>query len=141
MQWLKDVLEGLRRYPWDAGKAFVTCFSLLFTFVKVSVQFFPRLKIEGAAPLTVGLILSAFWALYSVRKLSRISFKIANCNTTIEVFFGDLFAQTGISAIPVTTYFDTILGKPVSDISLHGFFIKISFPITRNSSTHNLTLS
>ena len=59
MQWLKDVLEGLRRYPWDAGKAFVTCFSLLFTFVKVSVQFFPRLKIEGGAPLTVGLILSA----------------------------------------------------------------------------------
>ncbi len=127
MQWLKDVLSGLRRHPADAGKAFVTCFSLLFTFVKVSVQFFPRLKIEGPSPLVVGLVSSVLWAAYSVRKLARIYFRIANCNTTIEVFFGDIFEQDGITAIPVTAYFETQLGKPVSDISLHGIFVKKFF--------------
>jgi len=127
MHWLRDVLSGLRRHPLDAGKSFVTCFSLLFTFVKVSVQFFPKLKIEGPSPLIVGLIASFLWAAYSVCKLSKISFKIANCNTTIEIFFGDIFKQDGIRAIPVSVYFETELGKPVSDVSLHGIFIKTFF--------------
>jgi hypothetical protein len=127
MQWLKDVLSGLRRHPANAGKASLTCFSLLFTFVKVSVQFFPGLKIVGPSPLIAGIFFSIFWGAYSVRKLARISFKIANCNTTIEVFFGDIFEQDGITTIPVSAYFETQLGKPVSDISLHGIFIKKFF--------------
>ena len=127
MQWQKNVYSGLRRHPGDAGKAFITCFSLLFTFVKVSVQFFPMIRIEGSSPLIIGIILSVFWALYTVRRISRITFKIANCNTTIEVFFGDIFTQTGITAIPVTAYFETRLGKPVSDVSLHGIFVKQFF--------------
>lgn len=127
MQWLKNGSSGFRRHPADAGKAFVTCFSLLFTFVTVSVQFFPRLRIEGPFPLVVGVVLSVLWTVYSVRKLSRISFKIANCNTTIEVFFGDIFEQDGIIAIPVSAYFETQLGKPVSDVSLHGIFLKKFF--------------
>jgi Domain of unknown function (DUF6430) len=71
--------------------------------------------------------LSLLWGAYSVRRLSRISFKIANCNTTIEVFFGDIFDQDGIVAIPVSAYFETKLGKPVSDISLHGTFVNAFF--------------
>lgn len=127
MQWLKDVLSGIKRHPLDAGKAFVTCFSLLFTFVKVSVQFFPLMKIEGGLPLIFGIVFSLLWAAFSVRKLSKISFKIANCNTKIDVFFGDIFQQDGIRAIPVSVYFESKLGRPVSDLSLHGLFVKAFF--------------
>ncbi len=127
MHWSRDVVSGLRKHPGTAGKAFITCFSLLFTFVKVAVQFFPKIRIQGSLPLLVGLLASFLWSAYSVRKLASISFKIANCNTTIEVFFGDIFDQDGVSAIPVSAYFETQLGKPVSDISLHGMFIQKFF--------------
>jgi hypothetical protein len=53
--------------------------------------------------------------------------KISYCNTTIEVIFGDIFEQDGIKAISVGEYFETTLGKPVSDKSLHGIFIKKCF--------------
>ncbi|KJV29339.1 hypothetical protein VI06_10555 [Aquitalea magnusonii] len=53
--------------------------------------------------------------------------KIANSNTTIEVVFGDLFSQDGVRAISVNDFFDSKLGKPVSDKSLHGAFLQKCF--------------
>jgi Domain of unknown function (DUF6430) len=127
MQSLKDLLSGLARHPLDTGAAFFTCFSILFTVVKVIVQFFPRFSIQGPLPLIVGILISLGWAANKVWKPSKTSFKVANCNTTIEVVFDDLFQQTGFRAIPVSAYFDSKLGKPVSDKSLHGIFIKKFF--------------
>lgn len=55
------------------------------------------------------------------------SYKIANSNTVIEVIFGDLFEQSGIRAIAVNEFFDSKIGKPVSDKSLHGIFLQKCF--------------
>jgi hypothetical protein len=41
--------------------------------------------------------------------------------------FGDLFEQDGIRAVAVSEYFDSQLGKPVSDNSIHGIFLKKCF--------------
>jgi hypothetical protein len=45
----------------------------------------------------------------------------------LELLFGDIFEQDGFRAIGVTEFFDTQLGRPVSDKSLHGMFLKRYF--------------
>ncbi|MBI3433294.1 MAG: hypothetical protein HY018_13915 [Hydrogenophilales bacterium] len=53
--------------------------------------------------------------------------KMAHSNTAIEVLFGDLFEQSGIRAIAVNEFFDSKIGKPVSDKSIHGMFLQKCF--------------
>ena len=53
----------------------------------------------------------------------EVSIPLKNTNTTVKIKFGDLFRQNGVIAIPVNEYFDSEIGKPVSERSLHGFFI------------------
>ena len=43
------------------------------------------------------------------------------------MLFGDLFEQNGIRAIAVNEFFDSKIGKPVSDKSLHGMFLQKCF--------------
>jgi hypothetical protein len=45
----------------------------------------------------------------------------------VEILFGDIFGQDGIRAIGVSEFFETKLGQPVSDKSLHGAFLKRHF--------------
>ena len=47
-----------------------------------------------------------------------------NTNTKINIYFGDIFKENHCIAIGVNEYFDSILGKPVSDKSLHGILIR-----------------
>jgi hypothetical protein len=127
MQSAKDLVYGLAKHPWKSVVNAFTSFSVLFTVVKVIVQFFPQFKIEGPFPLLVAIFISIGWAAKKVWKPSKTLIKVSYCNTTIEVIFGDIFEQDGIKAISVSEYFDTTLGKPVSDKSLHGIFIKKCF--------------
>jgi hypothetical protein len=127
MQSAKDLIYGFAKHPWKSVTYAFTCFSILFTVVKVVVQFFPQCKIEGPFPLVVAILVSIGWAAKKVWKPSKTTIRVSNCNTTIEVMFGDIFEQDGIKSISVSEYFDTMLGKPVSDRSLHGIFIKKCF--------------
>jgi hypothetical protein len=87
----------------------------------------PDVKIQGALPLVVVLAISICYGLCKVWKPSKIEIRIATTNTVIEVLFGDLFAQDGIRAVAVSEFFDSKLGKPVSDKSLHGIFLQKCF--------------
>jgi len=84
-------------------------------------------KIEGTLPLIAALAISICYGFRKVWKPSNIEIKIPTTNTTIEVLFGDLFALDGIRAIAVSEFFDSKLGKPVSDKSLHGMFLQKCF--------------
>ncbi len=127
MQSLKDLLRGITRHPWKTAGYVFTAFSVLFTIIRGVTHFMPGVKIEGMLPLTVVIIVSLCYGLKQVWKPSKIEIKIATTNTTIEVIFGDLFKQDGIRAIAVSEFFDSKLGKPVSDKSLHGAFLTNCF--------------
>ncbi len=127
MRSLLDLCRGIARHPWKTGQYIFTSFSVLFTLVKAVTHFIPAIKIEGPFALTVALIISVGFGLRKVWEPSRIDIPIANCNTTIEVVFGDLFTQDGIRAIAVSEFFDSKLGKPVSDKSVHGLFLQKCF--------------
>jgi len=57
-------------------------------------------------------------------KKYKVDFRISNTDTTIELIFGDLFKEEGFRVIPVNEFFDSEIGKPVSEESLHGILIK-----------------
>lgn len=127
MRPLADLWRGIYRHPWKTGRYIFTSFSVLFTLVRAITFFIPAIKIEGPFALTVAVVISVGVGLRKVWKPSRIEICIANCNTTIEVIFGDLFKQDGIRVIAVSEFFDSKLGKPVSDKSIHGLFLQKCF--------------
>jgi hypothetical protein len=127
VQSLNDLLFGITKHKWKTITYIFTCFSVLFTVVKVTTQFFPTVQISGPTPLIAAIVISCSWGLWKVWKPSKTTIKIANSGTCIEVVFGDIFEQEGIRSIGVSEFFETQLGQPVSDKSLHGAFLKRHF--------------
>jgi len=127
VQPLNDLWFGITKHKWKMIVYIFTCFSVLFTIVKVVTQFFPTIQISGPAPLTAAILVSCAWGLWKVWKPSRTTIKIAHSNTCLEICFGDIFEQKGIRAIGVSEFFETQLGQPVSDKSFHGAFLKRHF--------------
>lgn len=120
---LVDLWRGIRRHPWKTAQYMFTGFSVLFTLVKAITYFIPAIKIEGPLVLAFVLGISVAYGLRRTWRPSRIEIPIAHSNTVIEVVFGDLFVQEGIRAIAVSEFFDSKLGRPVSDKSVHGLFL------------------
>ncbi|PHS26532.1 MAG: hypothetical protein COA83_02315 [Methylophaga sp.] len=57
----------------------------------------------------------------------HISIKVNTSDTTLNIYYGDIFEQKGYTAISVNEYFDSELGEPVSEHTLHGMVIKKYF--------------
>jgi len=124
---IKDLGHGIVTQPKKLAADWFKCFSMLYTVVKITTQFFPSLKIEGPWPLVAMILASLMYGLWKVWKPSHVVLAVANCDTCIEIMFGDLFIQDGIRAIAVNEFFDSELGKPVSPLSLHGIFLQKCF--------------
>lgn len=127
MQSLKDLWRGIKRHPWKTVGYVFTSFSVLFTIIKAVNQFFPGVKVEGTFAFVFILLIAIVYGLKKVWKPSKIKIKVANSATVIEVLYGDLFAQEGVRAIAVNEFFDSSLGKIVSEKSLHGVFLNKCF--------------
>jgi hypothetical protein len=137
---LSDLWFGITKHKWKTVTYIFTCFSVLFTIVKAVTQFFPSVTIAGPGPLIAAIIMSCCWGLWKVWKPSETTIKIAHSSTCLEIIFGDLFAQDGIRAIGVSEFFETKLGQPVSDKSLHGAFLKLHFSGYQDSIDRQIEL-
>lgn len=127
MNSIRDLWRGLVRSPVKAfGYAF-SSFSMIFTVIKALNHFVPQVKIEGTVTFAAVVVTSVVVGMKKVWKPSKIDICVANCATKIEIVFGDLFTQEGIRAVAVNEFFDSKLGKPVSDRSLHGMLIQKCF--------------
>lgn len=124
---MKDLWNGMVRHPWKVISHSFVAFSVMWTLTDGLTHFVPGIQIKGLFALGVIILISISYALKQVWKPSKIEIKVSNSNTTIEVVFGDLFQQDGIRAIAVNEFFDSKLGRPVSDKSLHGIFLKKCF--------------
>ena len=124
---IKDLFYGVSNHPWRTGVRAFTFFSVLWTITEGLTHFLPGIKIEG--PIALGLIVLASLAfgLWGAWKPSKVKIKIPHTNTVIEVLFDDLFEMDGIRVVAVNEFFDSELGLPVSDKSLHGMFIQKCF--------------
>jgi len=127
MRSLLDLWRHIARHPWKTLQFMFASFSVLFTLVRGITHFLPAIKIQGPVALAIALAISISYGLGKMWKPSLIEIPIANCNTVIEVSFGDLFSKDGIRVIAVSEFFDSKLGKPVSERSLHGIFLQKCF--------------
>lgn len=127
MRPLVDLWHGINSHPWKTLQYIFASFSVLFTLVRGITYFVPAIKIEGPFWLAVAVVASVIFGLGKVWKPSRIEIPIAKSSTVIEVIFGDLFVQDGIRVIAVSEFFDSKLGRLVSDKSLHGILLQKCF--------------
>lgn len=102
---------------------FLSSFLMFFGFLEAILYFFKNIEIPQTPKtfFVLGLFSLSYTILQNIRK-HKISFYINNSEVTI--FFGDIFKQKGIIAIPVNNYIDTELTTKVSPTSLHGQFIE-----------------
>ncbi|MEY3760333.1 MAG: hypothetical protein RIR39_1824 [Pseudomonadota bacterium] len=127
MKSLIDLWRGIFRHPFKTVEYIFTYFSVIFTLIKFITHFVPNIKIEGLIPLAGAILISVCFGLKKIWKPSKIEINMAHSNTVIEVLFGDLFGQNGIRAIAANEFFDSKIGKPVSNKSLHGMFLQKCF--------------
>ena len=124
---MRDLWVGIISHPWKVISHSFVAFSVMWTLTEGLTYFAPGIQIKGLIALGVILLISIGYALKQVWKPSKIEIKVSNSNTVIEVLFGDLFQLEGLRAIAVNEFFDSMLGRPVSDKSLHGMFLKQCF--------------
>lgn len=127
MTFFADLYRGAKHHPWRTLKYLFAAFSVLFTLCSWIANFYPSIKVYNTLTLLAFALVSAGYASYEIWKPSRIEIRIPNCNCLIEVRYGDLFEQDGIRAIPVSNFFESKLGKPVSERSVHGVLLKKHF--------------
>ena len=123
----RDLWRGIRRHPLRIVVYAFAAFSVLWTVIEALNSFLPGVTIEGGYALTMMILVSVCYGLNRFWKPSKIEIRIATSNTKIEVFFGDLFEQPGLRSIPVTEFFESELGIPVSEKSLQGLFFQRCF--------------
>jgi hypothetical protein len=127
MRALKDLWRGIGRHPLKAVSHVFVAFSVMWTVTEALSYFVPGIMIKGPIALGALVMISVVYGLRKVWKPSKIAIDVAHTNTCIIVLFGDLFQQNGIRAIAVNDFFDSKLGKPVSENSLHGIFLNKCF--------------
>ena len=124
---IRRLWHGLHRHPWQFFIRAFAAFSVQWTLIQGATHFLSELKIEGAGALATVILISIAFSLRQIWNPPIILFKVEGTDTTIEVLFGDLFEQNGLRAIGMTTYFESEIGPPVSENSLHGQFLKNCF--------------
>lgn len=127
MRSLRDLWQGLSHHPWKTCVNGFVCFSVLWTLTEAVDHFVPGIMFKGPVALWLLVLISVGYAVKRAWKPTRIDVKIANANTSITVLYADLFEQDGIRAIAVNEFFDSAIGKPVSERSVHGQFLQRCF--------------
>lgn len=124
---LKSIFLGLKRHPWRFFVSIFLAYSALWT-VTESIAFFnPELPLQGLKMHLIFIGLSVAIGIIRVYQPRRISIKVNTSDTTLNIFYGDIFKQEGFVGISVNEFFDSQLGEPVSGKSLHGMVIKNYF--------------
>ena len=125
----KNLFRTIRRHPVGLVWQWFVAFSVGWTVTEAASHF-----ADGKAPFLKGIVwlgaisvASLIWAFVSKWQLAKVEIPIKQSNVSVEVFFGDIFKCDGITAIPVSEFFDSEIGLPVSPNSLHGIFIKECF--------------
>ena len=124
---LKGIILGIRKHPWTAFVYFFASFSVLWTLIEGLTHFIPTLNIRGVPSLLGVVIVGIVYSAYRIRRPFSVIFNIAHTNTKIQIKFGDIFGEDGVRCIAVNEFFDSELGLPVSEKSLHGIFLTRCF--------------
>lgn len=112
---------------WKNYLKWVSGTSVPVSLILAFVDFCPKTKwIIGINYLVVLVVIFVILWLMANEK-ARVSLKINN--STVNVFYGDIFAQKGYKVIAFNEYFDTIVDdRLISENSINGQYIKNYVP-------------
>lgn len=119
----KNIILGLKREPKKSLYAVFFGVTSFWALLKPIIDF-RKIDISGWWQFGIFLIIAAIIALVRVYPKDKVTFKLKNTNTQISIYFGDIFSEKNNVAVSVNEFFDSSLGKPVSDKSIHGMLIK-----------------
>jgi len=124
---MKGLIVGIKRHPLKAFVSAFVGFSVLWTIIEGFTYFLPMLDLRGSTSLLVVLVVSLLYSASRVWLPSMVEIPLKLTNTKIQIKFGDIFTEDGFRAIAMSEFFDSELGLPVSDKSIHGIFLKKCF--------------
>jgi hypothetical protein len=102
-------------------------YSALWTLTESISFFHPDPPLKGLNIHLIFIGISVVIGVARVYQPRHISIKVNTSDTTLNIYYGDIFEQKGYTAISVNEYFDSELGDPVSEHTLHGMVIKRYF--------------
>ncbi len=124
---MKSIILGLKRHPWRFAISIFLSYSALWTVIESVAHFYPKLPLQCWQSHAIFIAISVVIGLFRIYQPYKISIKTKTSDTTLNIYFGDVFEPKGYTAIAVNEYFDSKLGDPVSENSLHGIVIKRYF--------------
>ena len=124
---LNSILLGLKRHPWRFIVSIFLSYSVLWTITESIGFFYPDLPLKGGKIYLTFIFFSILIGIVRVYQPRHISLKVNTSDTTLNIYYGDIFNQKGYTAVAVNEYFDSVLGFPVSEHTLHGIVIKEYF--------------
>lgn len=124
---MKSIILGLKRHPWRFIVSIFLSYSALWTVTESVAFFYPSLPLQGLHTHLIFIGLSIVIGIVRVYQPRRISIKVNTSDTTLNIYYGDIFKHEGYIAISANEFFDSELGEPVSEKSLHGMVIKQYF--------------
>jgi hypothetical protein len=127
IRWFRDLFVGIGLHWKRTLFEFAAAFSLIWTIVEGSAYLLQLQPPKDWRLFWATLGGSLFAALWRSWRPRSVVFKIDHTNTKIKLSFGDLFEQNGLRAVSVNEFFDSALGKVVSDQSLHGILLTRCF--------------
>lgn len=119
----KSLKYGLKNHQFRVISYGFLCYSFLWTIIESATSIL-SISIQGSGYYLSLIGSSLIFGLYKIYQPRSISFKIPASDTTVKVYYGDIFEQDGVIAIPVNEFFDSEIGNPVSELSLHGIVIQ-----------------
>ncbi|MBL0702234.1 MAG: hypothetical protein JJV91_02000 [Desulfosarcina sp.] len=124
---MKSIILGFKRHTWRFLVSIFLAYSAFWTLIE-SISFFNTgLDIQSFKNHSILVCISFLIGLYRIYQPRKISIKINTSDTILNIYYGDVFKADGYTAISVNEFFDSELGDPVSENSLHGMVIKRFF--------------
>lgn len=123
----KTLWRTTSRHPVKLVCAAFVAFSVLWTLTEAGFHFSEWAPLKGKSWVIAMVLVSVIYAFASRWKIAKVTIPLKQSNVAVEILFGDIFECDGIAAIPVTEFFESEFGLPVSPKSLHGIFITKCF--------------
>jgi hypothetical protein len=118
---------GIRRHPLRYARMAGGTFGALWTAIEATAFFLGDAPVKAQISLGWVALISAVVGLFAIAQKRSITLRIGAGNTTLHIYFGDLFAASGHKVIPANEYFDSELGQHVARTSVHGKAIERYF--------------
>lgn len=124
---MRGIIFGIKKHPLRILIYWFAAFSIVWTLIEGVTYFISINHLKNGYSLSLIIIGGLLYAVLANRYLDEINIPIRHTNSEINIRFGDIFETDGVRVIAVNEFFDSELGIPVSEKSLHGMFISKCF--------------